>query len=86
MFLMKNRWIFFVPLPSLSPGGKILIGDIMFQTEEDFAARRREYANAWDEEEAYPIVNTLSAALAEAGLFCKFRKLSFCSGMLAIQA
>ncbi len=64
----------------LNPGGQILIGDVAFETEEQLKKCRAESGDAWDEEEIYPVAETLKARIPEL----EFYKITFCSGVIAI--
>lgn len=69
---------------TLAPGGRVLVGDILFP---DAAARediRSEWRDAWDAEEHYAAAADLVPALRSAGLAVRFEELSFCAGVLEI--
>lgn len=69
----------------LTDGGKILIGDIMFQNQKEYDSCHTKYAVVWDEDEVYPVAEQWLPALAKLGLSAKFQKISFCAGILTIQ-
>ncbi len=64
----------------LKPGGRILIGDVAFETRRDLDRCRQESGDAWDEEERYFVFDELSPALP--GL--AFVPLSPCAGVLTL--
>ena len=64
----------------LNPGGQILIGDVAFETEAELETCRAESGDAWDEEEIYPVAETLKAHIPEL----EFHKITFCSGVMSI--
>lgn len=67
-------------LNHLNDGGKILIGDVAFETREEFDAVREEVGNEWDEEEFYCIVEELKTEFPSLN----FEKITFCSGILTL--
>ena len=67
-------------LNHLNDGGKILIGDIAFETREEFDAVREEVGNEWDEEEFYCIAEELKTEFPSLN----FEKITFCSGILTL--
>ncbi|NLB71359.1 MAG: methyltransferase domain-containing protein [Chloroflexi bacterium] len=69
-------------LPILRENGKILIGDIAFETQSDLDACQRRFADAWDEEEFYPVFTELQRQLLEFKI--DFEVVSFCAGVIQI--
>ena len=67
-------------LNHLNDGGKILIGDVAFETREEFDAVREEVGNEWDEEEFYCIAEELKTEFPSLN----FEKITFCSGILTL--
>ncbi len=67
-------------LPLLAQGGKLLIGDIMFQSRCDLERCRDMAKDEWDEEEIYIVVDELLSSFPHL----KFTPLSFCSGVICI--
>lgn len=67
-------------LNHLNDGGKILIGDVAFETREEFDTVREEVGNEWDEEEFYCIAEELKTEFPSLN----FEKITFCSGILTL--
>ena len=67
-------------LNHLNDGGSILIGDVAFETREEFDAVREEVGNEWDEEEFYCIAEELKTEFPSLN----FEKITFCSGILTL--
>ncbi len=65
----------------LNPSGQILIGDVAFETEEELARCRAQSGDGWDEDEIYPVAETLK----QGNLKLEFLKISFCSGVISIK-
>lgn len=70
-------------LPLLKEGGKILIGDIAFETREHLEECRRESKDYWDDDEYYFVSNEIIAALKDH-CHCEFYPISHCGGVLII--
>ncbi len=66
----------------LKENGKILIGDIAFEDEEDMERCRREAGDRWDEEEIYIVWSRLKEHFPRGS----FRKVSSCAGLLELTA
>ena len=64
----------------LCEDGKILIGDIAFETRELMSACREQAGDEWDDEEIYFVIDELRNAFPEL----HFEKISFCSGVITI--
>ncbi len=67
-------------LTLLNPGGKILIGDLAFESRKDLEACKEKSKDYWDEEEFYFVYEDLKKYFE--GL--TFEKYSFCAGVLTI--
>ena len=67
-------------LSLLEQGGKILIGDIAFETRDAMEACRQEYIDEWDDEEYYFAADEFAKEFPEL----TFEKISFCGGILTI--
>ncbi|MDI6823299.1 MAG: methyltransferase domain-containing protein [Bacillota bacterium] len=63
----EYRRAFTEVLRVMVPGGRFVIADIMFASEEERQAARDRLAAWWDEEEVYPLVPCVAAAAWEAG-------------------
>lgn len=61
----------------LNPGGRIVIGDVAFGTDEEMEACREASGEEWDEEEKYLTYEAAKAAFPNV----EFEKLSFCAGI-----
>jgi cyclopropane fatty-acyl-phospholipid synthase-like methyltransferase len=68
-------------LELLNDQGKILIGDIAFETDEDQERCRELAGDEWDEEEIYFVIDELKQSFPQL----HFQKLSFCAGILSIE-
>lgn len=64
----------------LNPGGKILIGDVAFQSRAQLEQCRETAGDEWDEEEIYFVAEELREAFPEL----RFRQCSFCAGVLSL--
>lgn len=64
----------------LKEDGKILIGDVCFETREELNRFRQEAGDLWDDEEIYFVVEELKQAFP--GL--QFERFSCCAGILSL--
>lgn len=64
-------------LERLSGTGKLLIGDVAFNTVKDLEKCRSSNRGDWDEEEFYPVLERLRPYFSAI----EFEKISFCSGV-----
>lgn len=69
-------------LPLLIENGKILLGDISFETKEGFEKVKLQSGEEWDDEEFYPIVEELRAQLPD--LHFEHEVISFCATVMRI--
>lgn len=69
----------------LAPGGRVLIGDIMFANGAAQARARAAAGDAW-EQEYYWLLDEMQPALAAAGWTVASRTTSFCAGVLLLAA
>ena len=67
----------------LHPGGRILIGDLMFQSEDDKYNVASRYEADWDEEYYWVLDHDLPLMKA-VGLSVAHQQISFCAGYLEI--
>ena len=66
----------------LNNGGKILIGDVAFETRSEWSKCREDSGDEWDSGEIYCIAEELRSKFPDL----YFEKVSFCSGVLIISA
>ena len=64
----------------LNAGGKILIGDVAFETRAELNKCRQEVGDDWDNEEVYFVIGELRRTFPN---LC-FEKVSYCSGILTL--
>lgn len=70
-------------LPLLHKGGKLLIGDVAFETRAQLEGCREACGDEWDEDEIYFVYDELSPAFDPKPTF---RKISHCAGILTFTA
>lgn len=66
----------------LNPGGRILIGDVAFETRSQLEQCRKDVGDEWDDDEIYFVVDELKKYLPTLG----FTRISYCAGVLSIPA
>lgn len=83
--LTDEEKIYFIKLLSsqLSLNGKIIFGDVSFETKEDLERCRNKYIEYWDDDEVYFIVEEIIRSLNNE-YNCKYLKVSHCAGILTI--
>lgn len=64
----------------VKPGGRILIGDIAFETVQSREACRTEAGDDWDEDEIYMTMDEMRERLV--GVMYSYRQISECAGLL----
>lgn len=67
-------------LKRLNAGGKILIGDVAFETRSKLEQCRQETGDEWDEDEIYFVIDELRRFFPELS----FTQVSHCAGVLAL--
>ena len=67
-------------LDHLNDGGKILIGDVAFETRSEWRQCREESGSRWDDSEIYCIAEELRPAFPTL----QFERVTFCSGVLSL--
>ena len=67
-------------LNHLKAGGKILIGDVAFETRNEWAKCKEESGDEWDSNEIYCIAEELKLEFPNL----HFKRITFCSGILII--
>ena len=80
--LTDEKKVFFFKelLDLLDEGGKLLIGDVAFETRSELEKCKEEAGSAWDEDEIYFVVDELRKAFPEL----EFDQKSYCSGIISI--
>ncbi len=68
----------------LNPGGRILVGDILFPSAKEYAACKAKFKDIWDPDEIYFTADEFCPLLLKQGLDCRCQQISFCSGVLSI--
>lgn len=68
-------------LTQLNEGGKILIGDVAFETRSELEKCKAEAGDEWDEDEFYFVVDELRKEFPKL----VFESKSYCSGIIMIQ-
>ncbi len=67
---------------NLRPNGKIVIADIGFENEHDFARARDQYYSVWDEDEFYLCGEVIVATLTSRGIKADYEQVTPCGGLL----
>ena len=67
-------------LTLLDKNGMILIGDVMFETQEQLEKCREELSDKWDDDEFYCVVSDLTKEFSNLQFEC----ISFCSGIISL--
>lgn len=70
-------------LPLLRDNGKLLIGDISFETREQLNSCKEKSSGFWDDDEFYFVYEEINASLKSI-CNCKFYSLSHCGGVFII--
>lgn len=68
-------------LPLLNNGGKILIGDVAFNTRHDLEVCKNQAGNDWDDEEFYFVYDEMKDKFPTV----TFDQISHCAGMIIIE-
>lgn len=69
----------------LEPGGRVMVGDISFETVGARDAARQQWREVWDESEYYWVAEDAIPALHLAGLGVDYHQLSFCAGVYVLR-
>ena len=64
----------------LKENGRILIGDVAFETREKLKQCREAAGDEWDDEESYFVADELKSAFPNLS----FTQVSYCAGILAL--
>ena len=67
-------------LPLLNDGGKILIGDVAFNTRAEWEQCRADSGDAWDDDEIYFVFDEIKRYFPKM----TFERISYCSGVLTL--
>lgn len=70
-------------LKLLNVNGKILIGDVSFETSQELVQCKEMYKEIWDNEEIYFVANEMMKSLNDL-YYCNYNKISHCSGVLTV--
>lgn len=70
-------------VPLLKSCGKILIGDISFETRKDHESCKNDSKQYWDNDEAYFIYSEIKEKLRDK-YNCYYKKISHCAGVLVV--
>lgn len=70
-------------LKLLNVNGKILIGDVSFETSQELDQCKEMYKEIWDNEEIYFVANEMMKSFNEL-YYCNYDKISHCSGVLMV--
>ncbi len=68
----------------LNKNGKIIIGDVSFETKNDLEKSKEKYKDIWDNDEIYLVAEEIKEKL-NRGYVCKYTKISHCAGILSIE-
>ena len=77
---VQKTWFIRDILNLLNENGKILIGDVAFETRAELTQCRQAAGDEWDDEEVYFVADELRRAFPNL----HFEKVSFCSGILTL--
>jgi putative AdoMet-dependent methyltransferase len=68
----------------LARGGKIVVGDIAFETEGMLEQARQHWQNVWDDDEHYWAADQAVATLEQAGFAVSYTQVSACGGIFVV--
>ncbi|NYB74899.1 class I SAM-dependent methyltransferase [Sedimentibacter hydroxybenzoicus DSM 7310] len=68
----------------LNTNGKILIGDVSFETSEELNKCRELHKEDWDNDEFYFVANNIMNSLNDL-YYCNYDKISHCAGVLVVE-
>ncbi|MGE7921098.1 class I SAM-dependent methyltransferase [Viridibacillus sp. NPDC093762] len=83
--LSDDEKVYFIKslLPLLSENGKILIGDIAFQSRTNLENCRNDSISYWDDDEFYFVYDEIKSSLLDVAK-CEFQDISHCGGLFVI--
>jgi putative AdoMet-dependent methyltransferase len=67
---------------NLKPYGKIIIGDIGFQTRDEFDKAHNKFIQLWDDEEFYLCGDEITSLLFDVGIMARYNQISNFGGIL----
>ena len=70
-------------LNRLNANGKILVGDVSFETKKELKECNNRYKEIWDNDEVYFAADELKMAFADT-CYCTYNKISHCAGVLTL--
>jgi|FLYL01.1.fsa_nt_gi putative AdoMet-dependent methyltransferase len=65
-------------------GGKIVVGDIAFETEGMLEQARQHWQNIWDDDEHYWAADQAGSMLEQAGFAVSYTQVSACGGIFVV--
>ncbi|HAZ37954.1 MAG TPA: SAM-dependent methyltransferase [Clostridiaceae bacterium] len=68
----------------LNPKGKIIIGDISFETRDELERSKAKYKEFWDNDEVYFVAEEIKEILNDK-YYCTYIKISHCAGILTVR-
>jgi putative AdoMet-dependent methyltransferase len=84
--LTKVRLLQGLARDCLSPGGRMVVGDVGFATAGARTDAAQRYADRWDASEHYWAADEAIDAMAQAGLRASYAQASPCAGVFTIEA
>lgn len=69
----------------LTPGGRIVVGDIAFKDGQGRVEASQRWSDLWDEDEHYWSAEETMAVCKEAGLTTEYRQISSCGGVFVFK-
>jgi putative AdoMet-dependent methyltransferase len=70
-------------IPLLNEKGKILIGDVSFETRSELEKCKEKYKEQWDDDEFYFAAEEIRENFSSEYI-CRYTKISLCAGILTI--
>jgi putative AdoMet-dependent methyltransferase len=83
--ITKVRLIRRLVAKTLTPSGRIVIGDVAFESALIREAARERWREAWDDEEHYWAADEALPALQQAGLRATYQQVSVCGGVFVVE-
>ena len=69
----------------LTPGGRVVVGDVSFADQAARAAAHEAWQTVWDEDEDYWTAADDLPVLRQAGFTVSYRQVSFCAGVYTLE-